>query len=76
MEPFFIFCSFLALYCGYLTFIDLLRDRQKAAASAPTERSVTEQAGRPIPVGRRAAASRGGFGSPAGKFPLLSRGTV
>ncbi len=38
MEPFPIFCSFLVIYCGYLTFIDLTGGRQGSLAPVPTGR--------------------------------------
>ena len=34
MEPFFIFCLALVLYCGYLTVSDLLRDMRVVPAAA------------------------------------------
>ena len=50
MEPFFIFCLMLVVYCGYLTVCDLLLDLRRVPA-----KSVPEAPERP---GRRVAARR------------------
>jgi len=72
MEPFFIFCGALVLYCGYLTVIDLLNDLKKETASLPTRQRAVQRRGRSVSAGRRELSGRWGTGA-TGRFPLLSR---
>ena len=74
MEPFFIFCVVLVIYCGYLTFIDLLEGLKKATTPALTERRAAERVGHTVPVKRRVPLVRGRMGGTAGHFPEFSRG--
>lgn len=46
MEPIFIFFSIITIYCGYLTFKDLMGIREKVTKNAITELRVIERAGR------------------------------
>ena len=74
MEPFFIFCSILVLYSGYLTVIDLLGDLTRESAPAPTKRRAVESVGKTIRAGHQGSWDRIRAGAGGGQFPLLSRG--
>lgn len=76
MEPFFIFCCVLVLYCGYLTLTDLLRERQPATPPEPAEQCGATRAGRRFFSGRPTEQGRMRAGGTAGQFPLLSRGSA
>jgi hypothetical protein len=76
MEPFFIFCGVLVIYCFYLTFIDLLKGRKTATVSAPTVRRAAERVGKTFPVRRRSSSVRGRSADTTGHFPVFSRGTA
>ena len=76
MEPFFIFCSILVLYTGYLTVVDLLRDMFKKTVPVPTERHAVESVGSTIRAGHRASWDRIRAGVGGGQLPLLSRGAL
>ncbi len=74
MEPFFIFCSILVLYSGYLTVIDLLKDLTREAAPAPTTQRAVESVGKTIRAGHQGSWDRIRAGAGVEQFPLLSRG--
>jgi hypothetical protein len=76
MEPFFIFCSALVLYCSYLTIIDLLNDLEKERATLPLPQQAVQRAGRMIPAGRGEPSGRRSVACTSGRFPLLSRGAA
>ena len=42
MEPFFLSCSILVIYCSYLAFADMQRNRQKATAQVASRRSALQ----------------------------------
>ena len=76
MEPFFIFCLTLVLYCGYLTIADLRGDWLRTTAAARQQRRPAEQA-----TGRgrdRREPETGSFlvGAPRGALTPLPRGTA
>ncbi len=73
MEPFFIFCAALVLYCGYLTYTDLLRDKEKETAVATTARRAAECSARTIPARRCGSWDRVRLYAATGKFITLSR---
>jgi hypothetical protein len=76
MEPFFIFCVVLVIYCSYLTLIDLLNGEKTAMAPAPTVRKAAERFENKVPVRRRVSSDRGGVGGRVGQFATLSRGSA
>lgn len=57
MEPFFIFCLTLVLYCGCLTIADLRGDWLRATAAAPQQRRPSART-----TGRRSARREPGTG--------------
>jgi len=75
MEPFFIFCVVLVIYCGYLTLIDLRKGEKTATAPAPTVRNAGTIR-KKVPVRRRVSSDRGGVGGRVGQFATLSRGSA
>lgn len=48
MEPFFIFCCILVVFCGYMTCIDMLKEEKEVLARAVTELKVLERSGKMV----------------------------
>lgn len=69
MEPFFIFCMMLVIYCGYLTFRDLLKD-----CNVEDKDQVIHEPSRTLQPQREGAPSvRKRFSRAGVQIPQLSR---
>jgi hypothetical protein len=76
MEPFFMFCAGLVIYCGYLTLVDLLKTRKTVIAPAPSARRMAGRAGKTGTVRRRVSSVHGQAGAAVGHYPSLSKGSA
>jgi hypothetical protein len=76
MEPFFIFCVVLVLYCSYLTLIDLLNGHETAKAPASAKSGVAGQAGKTFQIRRRELPRQGQGKGTVGRFATLTQGTT
>jgi hypothetical protein len=71
MEPFFMFCAVLVVYCGYLSLMDMLR--VQVPAPTPAARRMAARTGRTVRVKGSLSSGRGRAGVAAVHFPVLSR---
>jgi hypothetical protein len=76
MEPFFIFCAGLVIYCGYLSLVDLLKTRKAVTVPAPAARRMAGRAGKTGTVRPRVSSAHGQAGAAVAHFPSLSRGSA